>query len=240
MKLRLALITLPFLALPGIAAAQQWTGSANLNVNVVQSTQNTTAVIFLADAKRAFAKGALSTRFIYSFQKATATTQDRASAFGQYDFVINKNSFAYASLGFDRDKISFLTLRTQVGAGYGIYIHNDEKLEAPGQWRWSVDAGLAYIKEQYSVGANSSRTAGRIGTNYARVLGKGLKFNADVQFTPALQGKRYLVNADLRLVADIGKSWQATLGYLLLLNSQPAPGSARNTTTYVLAIGYKF
>lgn len=238
--LRISLATGVLTSLASVSSAQ-WTGSVNMNLSLVHDTINRTALVVFADAKQDMGTASIVAKGIYSYHKTTVVHQDRALLYGQYSADLARNQYWYASLQADWDKISGIKDRFIGSVGYGIYVHRDKEINASGKWRLQFDAGVSQTRESYTGGGSKSRTGARIGMNYARGLGKNFVLTSDVQYYPGFgRGNEYFMYADVKVTAALSAQWSATAGYIAQINSRPPVGAVKQTTTYLLALGYRF
>jgi|GEM_PF-3359038 hypothetical protein len=235
-----------FIALPGLTAAQ-WTGSINLNASLAQNVRNSTSLLILGDAKQKLPAGELTLKALLAYSRQSVsggvseTTEDRGSLFAQYDFTLNSRSFGYANAGLDYDKVQLLDLRTLIGAGVGWYVFRSPEFRRAGDADWKVTTGLAYIAEDYRFGGDNSRIGLQLGSEYRRKLADTVDVLHTLLFIPAFNDfGNYYLTSDLQLRTSLGRSWQATLGWLFTYTSEPAPGIRKDTSNFVLGIGYKF
>jgi len=229
------------------AYAQDFHGSLNGNANLNYNSTKTETYNLFGRAERPFMKGNLALKgfYLYSKQKAGAAastiTDDRLSLAAKYDFNLGQGDlFGYVDLGYDRDGISGLKKRVTVGAGVGKYIRPKSELKEAGDNDWRVSAGLVQIGSTYR-DRSESYLGGSLNSLYRRHLSGGIMLSHDFTYVPDLGGDdRNLWVSDLQLSKTLSGNWQVSVGYLVTHENKPSLGAQKQTSNWLIGVGYKF
>lgn len=163
-------------------------------------------------------------------------TEDNATAYAKYDHFIDKKWYLYANTLFARDDLKDLKLRSSLGLGSGYQFFESDALNL------SLEAGVNYINEDYSVGEDSEYPSLRWSINYDQLLlGTNLQF---FHFHEAYLGLEDTEDALLRsqtgLRMPIWQRLMVTAQFDYDWDNTPAPGKERVDQRYLLNLGYKW
>ena len=162
-------------------------------------------------------------------------TKQQATLAGKYDHFMNKKWFLYSGLGFEHDKFADLTLRTtaSVGSGYQIYENDRTNL--------SIEAGPAYIWENYNESENDDYAAAHWGLRFDHYLMEAWKLQAFHKHSVDWNledASAYLFKSATGLRIPVFDSMQATVQVNFDRNNNPAAGAKKNDYEYLLTGGY--
>jgi putative salt-induced outer membrane protein YdiY len=162
-------------------------------------------------------------------------TKQQATLGGKYDHFLNKKWFVYSGLGFEHDKFADLTLRTTVSAGSGYQIYETDRTN------FSVEAGPAYIWEDYDTSENQDYAAGHWGLRFDHYLVEAWKLQAFHKHSldwSVEDASAYLFKSQTGLRIPILDSLQSTVQVNFDRNNSPAAGAKKNDYEYLLTGGY--
>lgn len=154
----------------------------------------------------------------------------------KHDHFYSDRWFFYTTGGVEHDDGKSLTLRTTVGTGTGYQIYETDRLNL------SVEGGLSYVMEDYSVGDDQSFPAARWSTDfrYDPWLKKIRVFHFHEIFgdltgdsgtvVRSRTGMRYFLIQGLNATAQMNVDW----------DSDPAPGEVETDITYLVTLGYSW
>ena len=162
-------------------------------------------------------------------------TKQQAALGGKYDHFLNKKWFIYGGLAFEHDKFADLTLRTTLSAGSGYQIYETERTNL------SIEAGPAYIWENYDNSENQDYAAAHWGLRFDHYLLEAWKLQAFHRHTldwSLEDSSAYLFKSQTGLRIPIFDSLQATVQVNFDRNNNPAENAKKNDYEYLLTGGY--
>ena len=162
-------------------------------------------------------------------------TRQQADLAGKYDHFLNTQWYLYSGLGFEHDKFSDLILRTTVSAGSGYQIHETERTNL------SIEAGPAYIWEDFDTSKDDEYAAAHWALSFDHYLFHAWKlqvFHKHSLDWSIEDSSKYLVKTATGLRIPILDRLQATMQVNFDRNNQPAAGTRKNDTEYLLTAGY--
>ena len=162
-------------------------------------------------------------------------TKQQATLGGKYDHFLSEKWFVYSGLGFEHDKFADLTLRTTVSAGSGYQIYETDRTNL------SIEAGPAYIWEDYDTSENQNYAAAHWGLRFDHYLVEAWKLQAFHKHSldwSLEDASAYLLKTQTGLRIPILDSLQATAQVNFDRNNSPAAGAKKNDYEYLLTGGY--
>jgi len=148
---------------------------------------------------------------------------------------MNKKWFLYSGLGFEHDKFADLILRTTLSAGSGYQIYETDRTNL------SIEAGPAYIWENYDESENDDYAAAHWGLRFDHFLVEAWKLQAFHKHSidwNLEDASAYLLKTATGLRIPIFDSFQATVQVNFDRNNNPAAGAKKNDYEYLLTGGY--
>jgi putative salt-induced outer membrane protein YdiY len=164
-------------------------------------------------------------------------TADNWLAYTSYDYFLSQKWYVYTNANFEADDFKDLNLRTTLGVGSGYQF-----FETPLQ-NLSVEAGLAYVNEDYSVDdQDDDYTAGRWGMAYDRYF-----FDKFFQFFHQHDGivsledaEQIVIRTRTGLRIPLRDGFNTTVQYNWDWDNAPAPGNDRVDERYLFTLGYSW
>lgn len=163
-------------------------------------------------------------------------TADSAFGYLKYDHFLNHKWFAYSNASFEKDDFKDLNLRTTLGAGVGFQFFETDLTNL------SLEAGLAYVNEDFDEGEDDSYPAGRWAFNFDRYF-----YDKFVQFFHFHEGfigfedtNDIFVRSRTGLRFKLREDFNATTQYNYDWDNMPAPGREKADRTYILSLGYEW
>ena len=213
-----------------------WRGTGGAALSATSGNSDTTALNLTTDMVNASSSDKLGLGGAYSYSKSKTagvsnTTADKWNAYGQYDFNLSPQAFAFGKLGLEGDKLVKLDLRASVAAGLGY------KLIATKETSFSLFGGLAYSADQYgatqtignSTGKHFQRSSVYLGEESAHQLSATTTFKQRLDFYPGLSGDKAKI---AKFSAGLGVAMNSTLNLTVALtdnyNSAPPAGNKKN------------
>jgi putative salt-induced outer membrane protein len=171
------------------------------------------------------------------------TTSNKWGLFGQYDYNLTPELFAFGRLGFDSDKLIDLTLRSALAGGVGYKVVNTTDMT------FTVFGGLGYTMDKYSV----SQTVGKktdtsfkraslyLGEESSHVLSPTVSFKQRLDLYPGLSGdKAFLAKFNAGLAVAMSSTMSLSVGLTDTYNSKPPVGVKKNDLGLFTGINVKF
>lgn len=249
---RLSLITLAALgctsALAQIKADGEWRGTGGLAFSSTSGNSTSTALALNADMARATTldKITLGASSNYARSKAngtTSTTSNKWASWGQYDYNLSRNVFAFGKLGAEGDVLTELTLRTTLAGGLGVKLFDTQTMSA------SVFGGAAYTTDRYdtaqTIGSRTGKTFNRssllLGEESTHQLASNTSFKQRLEIYPGLTGdKATLAKFSAGLAVAVSSNLNATLGLTDTYNSKPPVGTKKNDLGLFMGVSVRF
>jgi len=198
------------------------TSSFNLGFNLVYDPK--THSLFKVDAL-----------YLHSGNDGVATT-DKANAALRYEYRVTERAYAFAQLGYLRDRFQNVTYLITPMVGGGYYLVKQKTLDVTAD----VSIGGAFEKD----GGYDATSSG------AFAVGQGLawRISPGATLTEKMAGlwktrdtSDYFYHFEVGLAASLVKSFELKLTYLVDYKNQPNPPTLKKTdTALIAAIVYKF
>jgi putative salt-induced outer membrane protein YdiY len=161
-------------------------------------------------------------------------TADNALGYIKYDHFLSKKWYLYANATGQQDDFQDLNLRTTLGIGAGYQFFESERTNL------SLEGGLSYVNEDFTIAPDNSYAAGRWGLKFDYyILPKSLQFFVYHTGLQSLES-----SDDLLLYTQTGfripfyKDFNLALQMNWQYDKSPAPGREKNDYTYILSLGY--
>ncbi len=227
----------------------QWRGAGGAALSATSGNTSSTSLLLNADAARATAadKITLGGNINYAKSKNAAgvdqTTANKWAGFGQYDYNLTPQLFAFGKLGLEADKLIDLSLRTSLAGGLGYKVINTE------QTTFDLFGGLGYTNDKYSV---KQTIAGKTDTSFSRAsvylgeasthqLSPTVAFKQRLELYPGISGdKAMLAKFNAGLAVAMSSTLNLTVGLTDSYNSKPPVGVKKNDLGLFTGINVKF
>jgi putative salt-induced outer membrane protein len=235
-------------ALAQAKADGQWRGNGGAALSLTSGNTSSSSLLLNADAEKATAadKISLGAAINYATNKSggkNQTTSNRWASFGQYDFNLSPQLFAFGRLGLEGDKLSDLSLRTALAGGLGYKVINTEALT------FDLFGGVGYTTDSYG----SRRTIGsKSGTSFSRAslyfgeasshkLSSTVSFKQRLELYPGVSGdKAMLAKFNAGLGVAMSSTLNLTVGLTDSYNSKPPAGFKKNDIGLFTGVNVKF
>lgn len=226
-------------AMDPLEVRRLWNLSGAVNLGSTASTGNTDVEQLHADgnivARREDTRYTARGEMDYRKENGNETTNSALLQL-KHDHFYSDRWFFYTTGGLDHDDGKSLTLRMTVGTGTGYQIFESDRMNL------SVEGGLSYVMENYSVGDDQSFPAARWSTDfrfdpwlkkirvfhYHEIFGDLTGETGTV--VRSRTGMRYFLIQGLNATAQMNVDW----------DSDPAPGQVESDITYLVTLGYSW
>jgi putative salt-induced outer membrane protein len=226
----------------------EWRGTGGLALSATSGNSTSTAIALNADMLRASAqdKITLGASSNYARSKAngtTSTTSNKWASFGQYDYNLSTNVYAFGKLGAEGDALTELTLRTTLAGGLGVKLFDTPNLSL------SVFGGAGYTTDRYdtaqTIGSRTGKTFNRssllLGEESTHQLAANTSFKQRLELYPGLTGdKATLAKFSAGLAVAVSSNLNATMGVTDSYNSKPPVGTKKNDVGLFMGVSVRF
>ena len=149
----------------------EWRGTGGLAFSSTSGNSTSTALALNADMARATVqdKMTLGASSNYARSKAngtTSTTSNKWASWGQYDYNLSSNVFAFGKLGAEGDTLTELTLRTTLAGGLGVKLFDTQAMSM------NVFGGAAYTTDRYDTAQTIGSRTGKTFNRSSMLLGE--------------------------------------------------------------------
>jgi len=161
-------------------------------------------------------------------------TTKNITGFGKYDHFLNQKWFLYSSVFFEKDEFKDLNLRSSIGAGVGYQF-----FETP-LTNLSLEAGLAYVNEDFEEGVDDDYPAGRWSLDFDRYLVDKIIqfFHFHEGFIGLEDTDDFFIRTRTGLRVPVYKNIKATVQYNFDYDKSPTPGREKEDEMFIFTLGY--
>jgi putative salt-induced outer membrane protein len=250
---RIALLALCSLCATAALAAPppadgKWRGTGGAALSATSGNSSTQAFMLGADMARLTAQDKITLGGAANYARGKVdgvnkTTANKWAGFGQYDYNLSAQLFAFGKLGLEGDALVDLSLRSTVAGGLGYKIVDTKELA------FSVFGGAAYSTDKYdtaqTIGDKTdtrfSRASLYLGEESSHQLSDTVSFKQRLELYPGLSGDKAKI---MKFTAGLGVAMSGTMSLTVGLtdsyNSKPPAGSKKNDVAVFTGINVKF
>jgi putative salt-induced outer membrane protein YdiY len=156
--------------------------------------------------------------------------------YAKYDHFLTEKWYLYANTLFEKDEFQDLRLRSTLGAGAGYQFFESRLMNL------SVEAGPAFISEDFEDAPDEDQLAARWAVNFDRYL-----FDERVQLFHFQEGYQGLEETDDLYIrtrtgvrVPLGRGFNATAQYNYDWDKSPAKGIEEVDRAYLFTLGYVY
>jgi putative salt-induced outer membrane protein len=225
-----------------------WRGLGGAALSSTSGNTNSSSFLLTAEASRATATDKISLGGMANYARnktdgVRKTTSKKWATFGQYDFNLTPDLFAFGKLGLEGDALIDLSLRTSLASGLGYKIINTEPNT------FTVFGGLGYVTDKYSVaqtvGAKTATSFSRVSLYVAEEsthqITPTVAFKQRLDVYPGFSGdKAILAKFMAGLSVAMSSTLNLTVGLTDSYNSKPPVGFKKNDLGLFTGINVKF
>ncbi|RZL07877.1 MAG: DUF481 domain-containing protein [Rubrivivax sp.] len=229
------------------AARGRWVGLAGASLAATSGNTSSSALVLnldlsrLTDENKTSLSGAVNEARNRNNGVAN-TTSGKWSVAGQYDHNLTPVWFALGKLGFERDRVIDLKLRTlsSVGLGYHLVRSDDHTVD--------VFGGLSYSRETYGQDKTISDDTGRRFSSTAILMGQETShrltdtvfFKQRLEFYNGIGGQLdKLIRFNASLNVAMTKTLSLSVSLIDTYNSRPAEGQKKNDASLLTGVNVK-
>ncbi len=188
-----------------------------------------------AEAARRSERDRFSLRFLFNYaEEGGQITARNTFGAGKYDYFFAKKLYGYLSVEMLSDEFRDLELRTVTGAGLGWQAADRPDLSL------GLEAGAAHINEDFEVGEDDGRAAGRAAAVLEwKPFGK-VTLSDRFTILPSLEDDQYQLRNEAALSTPLGAGWSLKLSNVFEHDSQPPAGVRKTDRIWMLGLQYTF
>ncbi|UCG12731.1 MAG: DUF481 domain-containing protein [Deltaproteobacteria bacterium] len=162
--------------------------------------------------------------------------EDRIFGRGRLDYTLSERLFSFAAVSAERDEIQQIRFRTDPNVGLGYRFVKRENLVISGR------TGPGYVYQKYFDGQTNDYFTILFGGDLDAKLPYGSKLRIRVEYLPAVDDwtDNYLVRGALDFTVPIIGWLDFKFTILDIYNSQPPPGTLRNSFTTTAGLSFRF
>ena len=226
----------------------QWRGAGGAALAMSSGNSSTSSLLLNADAARATLadKTTLGAAINYAKDKSGGvdrTTSNKWAAFGQYDYNLSPQVFAFGRLGLEGDKLIDLSLRSALAGGLGYKLINTERTS------FDLFGGLGYTTDKYQ---QRQTIAGKTDTRFSRAsvylgeasshqLSSSVSFKQRLDLYPGISGdKALLAKFNAGLSVAMSSTLNLSVGLTDSYNSKPPARTKKNDVGFFTGVNVKF
>lgn len=248
---KLAAVTIAFLVgLNGYAQNEPkgWSGVAGASLSLASGNSSNSSVLLNAEADRATETDKTTVGGMVNYAKnktggTNQTTANKWGVYGQYDFNLTPDVYAFGKLGLDGDKATDRSLRSAVAGGLGYKVINTSDTT------FDVFGGLGYTQDKYGVnqvidGKTNTKfatTSIYLGESSTHQLSSSVSFKQRLDLYPGISGNKALI-AKFNAGLSVAISTKLSLNVALVntYNSKSAVGTKKNDMGLFTGMNTKF
>ena len=227
-------------------------GVGGAALSMTSGNSSTTALAINADMLRATAqdKITLGASSNYGRSKSngltpsvSTTTANKWAAYGQYDYNLSSQLYAFGKLGLEGDGLINLSLRDTLGAGLGYKVIDSKETS------FNVFGGAAYSTDSYDTvqtigsktGKHFSRASLLLGEESSHTLSASTSFKQRLELYPGLSGdKAKIAKFSAGLAVAVSGTLNLSVALTDSFNSRPPAGTKKNDLGLFTGINVKF
>jgi putative salt-induced outer membrane protein YdiY len=162
--------------------------------------------------------------------------EDRIFGRGRLDYTISDRLFSFGALTAERDEIQQIKFRTDPNAGLGYRFIKRENLVISGR------VGPGYVYQKYYDGQTNDYFTILFGGDLDANLPYGSKLRIRVEYLPAVNDwtDKYLVRGGLDFTVPIIGWLDFKFTVFDIYNSEPQPGTQRNSFITTAGLSFRF
>jgi putative salt-induced outer membrane protein len=233
---------------PGPDARPRWRGQVGASMAATSGNTDSTTLLLNMDLnlKRPGDKTTLTGHVNEGRTRAgdgeRQTSAARWDLSGQYDHDLNEDWFGFTRLGFERDRVTDLSLRTLVAAGLGYHV-----LKGP-KHTFDVSAGLSYTDSRWNVDTTIDDKTGRHFTSVGLLLAEessheltdAVTLKQRLEAYPGVTGaKSKLLRFNASLNVAMTKALSLSVGLVHNYDGNAAEGREKNDTALFTGVNLK-
>jgi putative salt-induced outer membrane protein YdiY len=216
----------------------EWHGFLEIAGRATDGNTHTQGLVAQAEGVRATEVDQFTLRAIYRYGAKSGELQDQ-NAFGlaKYQYFLYEGLYAFTSAEFFHDHFKDLRLRTVIAAGAGYLIAKDAWILHD----LSVEAGIAYIDQNFIDAQDESHMGARIAAHARIDLPLGLEVVDDIVFYPNFKhNSDWQMHNEAALATGLGKGWAFRIGVITDYDNRTPIDIERRDDIYFAGLAYRF
>lgn len=233
---------------PLIKTDGQWRANGGAALSLTSGNSSSSAFILNTDGYRATAADKITFGAMANYGSANVNGVKTSSAkkwggFGQYDYNLTPQLFAFGRAGLEGDGLIDLDMRLATAAGVGYKVINAPDLA------FTVYGGLGYTVDKYG---SLQNIGGKVDDSFNRMslylaeesvhkISDAVSFRQRIDLYPGLSGdKAFIAKLSAGLTVAMSSTLGLNVGLLHSYNSKAPLGSKKGDTALFTGVNVKF
>ncbi len=215
----------------------QWTGNFTAGLTFTDGNTDRKTASATVDMVKDYSNNDRATVGLYwnYAEEGGIRTQRRTGARGQFDSAIDENTYWYVNGGISADERAGLDLRYNAGVGLGHIFRDDE------EWRFSAEAGLSYVNEEFDTGVDNDYVAARLAYRANWHYSERLEIGQFTEIFPSLDESDDISGTmDTRAIYQMTEDMIAQFQWVWDWDNTPAAGRDRSDNLFLVTVGWLF
>jgi putative salt-induced outer membrane protein len=213
----------------------EWRGVMGAALTATSGNSSSRAFILNADAYRATAGDKITVGGMVNYGHAGGVdTAKKWGMFGQYDYNLSPQLFAFGRLGLEADTLASLDSRVALAGGVGYKVINTPNTT------FTVYGGLAHLRDKYST-YSANRTSLYLAEESTHKLSDTTAFKQRLDLYPGLTGdKAKIAKFTAGLAVAMSSTMSLNVGLIHTYNSEPPAGLKKGDTALFTGVNVNF
>jgi putative salt-induced outer membrane protein YdiY len=213
----------------------QWHGNVTAGGSIQTGNTDRRTAAFAAEAMRKTDDDRLTFRYLFNYADEDGDVTSRSHyGMGKYDYFFTKKWYGYLTTELESDTFKDLTLRVTASPGVGYQVW-DDKIKALG-----LEAGLAYVNENWDDGKDKDYIAARGGFNFRYNLWNFATFTDQFVIYPSLESSKYTLRNEAAVTKPLSTRWSLKLANIVDYDSKPPDGIKKTDVYWIGGLQFNF
>jgi putative salt-induced outer membrane protein YdiY len=215
----------------------EWHGFVDIGGRTTDGNTHNAAFTAAFEASRVSDVDEILVRALFRYGEDSDRVIIERNSYGlaKYSYRFSDRFYGFASAEFYSDRFKDLTLRTILSGGIGYKLVTEPWADL------SLEAGVAYIDNNFRVSDDEGHAGGRLAAHARIALPLGFELVDDFVFYPNFEESQdFQIHNELAVSRGIGGGWTMRAGVITDYDREPTLGTHRHDDTYFVSVGYKF
>jgi putative salt-induced outer membrane protein YdiY len=225
--------------LPPLAEGEEagkWSGTVNFSFDSTSGNSKKLVINTDADATRRGENDRWTLKGFYrTSQQGDVTEERKVGTSAKYDYFATEKLYYLGNGTWEKDMAANLDPRITVGGGLGYQFFEREDS------KFSAEAGLNFIDEQFRSGGDDSYTAARAAYDYQRVLTESADFKQSAEIFPNVSDvKDVYSKLTSRVSIALSERLNGHATWVWDWDNTPIAGAENSDHQVTIGIGWSF
>ena len=213
-----------------------WSGNIRSGLNGSSGNSDTLNFNAGLTLQRRSLKDRATLRGEYLFQQSDGEREENKWFTNfQYDYFISDDVYSFGLFRIEQDEASDLDLRTILGGGFGYQWIERKDL------KFSTEAGLSWLKENFSTGMNDNKLTLRLAYHYENDFWEKARFFNNLEVFPKISDPSDIyLTTTVGLRTNVSASIFTEAKVIYEYDSTPAEDNGKNNLNYLFSLGMNF